>query len=80
MIARHSKITWYPIDSQRRTEHINEVQLTALELQDSIPLGELHVDVAEIFKISQVGERPYEFFDNMHVSIVYEMNLDRKRI
>ena len=26
------------------------------------------------------GERPYEFYDNVHVGIVYEINLDRRRI
>ena len=26
------------------------------------------------------GERPYEFYDNVHVAIVYEINLDRRRI
>ena len=34
----------------------------------------------EIFSIRQSGERPYEFYDNVHVGIVYEMNLDRMRI
>ena len=36
--------------------------------------------MTEIFGIVPSGERPYEFYDEMHVSIVYEMSLDRVRI
>ena len=63
-----------------RTEHINLIQMTELELQDSIPLGELKRNTEEIFSIRQAGERPYEFFDDVHVGIVYEMSLDRRHI
>ena len=51
-----------------------------MELQDSIPLGDFQLDTEEIFSIKAIGERPYEFYDAVHVSIVYEMNLDRRRI
>ena len=54
--------------------------MTVLELQDSIPLGELHMEQDEIFKVLKTGERPYEFYDNTHLSIAFEMNLDRKVI
>ena len=40
-ILKSSKVVWYLINSQLRSEYINEIQTTLLELQDSIPFGEL---------------------------------------
>ena len=73
-------MVWYPINSQLRSEYINQIKITTLELQDSIPLGELEVHVEEIFTVVGARERPYEFVDNVHLSISFEMSLDRKRI
>ena len=73
-------MVWYLINSQLRSEYINQIQTTLLELQDSIPLGELKSDQPEIFNVLPKGERPYEFYDNVHVAIVYEISLDRRRI
>ena len=41
-IQRVSKTIWYMVNSQYRSEYINEMQVTQMELQDSIHLGELH--------------------------------------
>ena len=41
-IQRVSKSIWYMVNSQYRSEYINEMQVTQMELQDSIHLGELH--------------------------------------
>ena len=73
-------MVWYPINSQFRTEYIRQIKITTLELQDSIPLGELELHTEEIFTVVGAGERPYEFVDNVHLSISFEMSLDRKRI
>ena len=51
-----------------------------LELYDSISLGELTSHETEIFRVNTIGERPYEYFDRVHTSINYEMNLNRIRI
>ena len=40
-VKSYSKIKWYPINSQQRVEFSNEVQVSILELYDSISLGEL---------------------------------------
>ena len=29
-----------------------------------------------IFSVQEIKKRPYEFFDNIHVSVTYEFNLD----
>ena len=59
---------------------MNRVQLTELELQDSIPLGELHTENDNIFKIVADTPRPYEFEDAVHMTIAYELSLDRTLI
>ena len=51
-----------------------------LELYDSISLGELTSHEIEIFRVNAIGERPYEYYDQVHTSINYEMNLNRVRI
>ena len=56
---------------------MNRVQLTELELQDSIPLGELHTENDNIFKIVADTTRPYEVEDAVHMTIAYELSLDR---
>ena len=68
-------MVWYPINSQFRTEYIRQIKITTLELQDSIPLGELELHTEEIFTVVGAGERPYEFVDNVHLSISFEMSL-----
>ena len=79
-IQRVSKSIWYMVNSQYRSEYINEMQVTQLELQDSIHLGELHEASPTISSIYRNGERPYEFFDDVHMEIVYEVNLDLRRL
>ena len=79
-ITSNSKVVWYPINSQLRSEYINLIKITTLELQDSIPFGELEVHTEEIFTVVWERERPYEFIDNVHLSISFEMCLDKKRI
>ena len=35
-MVRESVLTWYPVDSQLRQEHVVQVQVTELQLQDVI--------------------------------------------
>ena len=42
--------------------------------------GELVLEQEDIFQVKQTETRPYEYFDNVHTSINYEMNLDRIKI
>ena len=56
------------------------MQVTQMELQDSIHLGELQEASPKINSINRNGERPYEFFDEVHMETVYEVNLDLRRL
>ena len=68
------------MNSQIRQELVNRVQLTELELQDSITLGELHTENENIFKIVTDTPRPLESKDAVHMIISYELSLDRTLI
>ena len=76
-IQHVSKAIWYMMNSQYRSEYINELQITELVLQDSRSLGELETNIDEIISVSKNGERAYEFYDNVHMEIVFEVNLNR---
>ena len=39
-------------------------------------VGEITQDFYEIFEIERTIERPYEYFDNVHLALNYEMNLN----
>ena len=41
--------------------------MTSLELYDSRALGELYDEAETIFRIDAVNERPWEFYDAVHV-------------
>ena len=70
-ISKWSKVRWYPINSQLRTEYVNQILRTNLELYDNRPLGELLSEEHDIFRVVPDGERPYEFLDNVHVTVVF---------
>ena len=63
-----------------RMEFVNHIQTTQLELYDSIPLGELFPQNKKIFSVVPGEARPYEFFDNNHVVVSFEVSLDRIKI
>ena len=73
-IQHVSKAIWYMVNSQYRYEVINELTATELVLQDSIPLGELEEIKKEIISVSRIGERAYEFYDKVHMELVFEVN------
>ena len=51
-----------------REEVVYKVQLTDLDLQDKLwQFSELTEEVGRIFKSEYVGNRPYEFQDNVHL-------------
>ena len=66
-ITKMSKVKWYPITSNKRAEFVNLIQMTSLELYDSRALGELYDEAETIFRIDAVNERPWEFYDAVHV-------------
>ena len=75
-----SKVTWYPITSKTRGEFVNKIQMTNLELYDSITLGELYPQEEDIFRIVSHDSRPWEFDDAVHVQVTFEVSLDRIKI
>ena len=50
---------------------MNKIQRTNLELYDNRPLGELLSEEHDIFRIVPNGERPYEFPDDVHVTVAF---------
>ena len=59
---------YIPISTQMREEVVYKVQLTDLDLQDKLwQFSELTEEVGRIFKSEYVGNRPYEFQDNVHL-------------
>ena len=54
--------------------------MTSLELYDNRPLGELLVEEEDIFRIVPFGERPYEFSDAVHLTVTFELSLNRIKI
>ena len=59
---------------------MNHIQTTQLELYDNIPLGELYPQDEKIFSVVPGEARPYEFFDNNHVVVSFEVSLNRIKI
>ena len=75
---KESRTTWIPINTQYREEKVFMTQITYTELQDrrwqwGAVTKEEHED---LFKIIQTNSRPYEFDDNVHISVSYELYLN----
>ena len=75
-----SKVKWYPVNSGLRGDFVNKIQVKNLELYDSRPLGELYSEEKETFRIVNHGQRPYEFLDDVHLTVTFELSLDRIKI
>ena len=78
MVIKESHMTWHPINSHGREEIANIIEVGHLNLQDNIIF---HVwDLTErndkIFNIRQVLKRPYEYKDNVHLCLNFEMQLN----
>lgn len=73
-----SRTNWIPITSELREEVVFKVSVTTLELQDSIWQWGVwtNVEIPNVFKMSEIGKRPYEFPDNVHVSVAIELQSD----
>ena len=78
MIHEESHLGWYPIAAEIRKEVVHEIKVGHIQAQDGqgFHVGEITQDFYEIFEIEQTIERPYEYFDNIHVALNYEMNLN----
>ena len=77
-VIEEARMNWIPINSQIREEIVWKVSLTFLDLQDVLwQWGILTHELFEnIFHITEVKKRPYEFYNNIHVSVTYEFDLD----
>ena len=77
-IIDEAKTTWIPINSQLREDVVFQLQVTNLQLQDRIwQWGSLTTEYQnDLFKIDQIGIRPYEFPNSVHMSITYEFDLN----
>ena len=74
-----SKLLYLPINSQVREIVPYNVQLTELELQDNIGmmLGDLtKQEKDDIFEVKRLTTLPYEWTDNVWLSITVEMDFD----
>ena len=65
-----------------REELVFESKVTSTELQDRLlQWGQITKEEhGGIFKVQQEYSRPYEFNDNVHISISFELNLDLTHI
>ena len=81
---RESKIKWVGIYSNRimRQELVNKIVLTDILLQDTrgMHLDDMTEDEIPVFTTDQGSVRPYEFDDAVHLSISYEMDLNKYTI
>ena len=60
----------------------NSVQITHLELQDTryVELGLITEESNFIFGIKPLTMRPYEYFDDVHIAITFEFDLNLYKI
>jgi len=81
-VVSESRLTWFPINSSARQEFSNNVEMTELELQDFklMQIGHITEFETQIFSVSESKTRPYEYPDNVHLSISYEFKLDLYRV
>jgi len=77
-IIEESRTNWIPINSQLREEVVFKLFITDLFLQDdrlnTFSLGS--VDAQRVFKFVEQKSRPYEFDDDVHISVTFEIELD----
>ena len=67
-VTREARFVWIPFNTQLREEIVYKVQLTDLDLQDSLyQFSGLTEEVSRIFSNVQHTIRPYEFPDNVHL-------------
>ena len=77
-VVPEARTNWIPINSQLREEVVFTVHVSYLQLQDS-PFQWGHFTdelIPNIFKIKQQAYRPYEFKDNVHVQVTFELDLN----
>ena len=76
MIIPVSHLKWNPITSNQRKELVNEIRVQEIQAQDNqfIHAYELTENVFDAFNIVMQGERPYEYSDDVHFAVNFEMN------
>ena len=76
-IKKQSRFEYILINSQLREEIVYDIEITQLGLQDSqYQFSSLTEDDRRIFTSKFARTRPYEYYDNVHIAISWEMNLD----
>jgi len=82
--VRESKTKWVAIFSQlsNRQELSNKIRITDVAMQDQriMHLDEFTESSIRVFTTEQLSVRPYEYFDMVHLSISYEMDLNKQSI
>ena len=84
-VVEEARTNWIPINSQLREEIVFKMEITELTLEDervwlSFGLGQQPDNETFMFKFVEAPTRPYEFENNVHISITFEMDLNLKQI
>ena len=79
-VLKESRIDWVKLSGNLnlRQEITNKIKLTDVLMQDFrlIHLDEWTQDDTRMFSPYQMSSRPYEFDDNVHLSVSYELDLN----
>ena len=69
-------------DLSRRQELVNKIRISDVILQDErgFHLDELTWSNITVFTTETAASRPYEFPDQVHLALAYEMNLNKFKI
>ena len=72
-------LTYIPINTVLRQEIANEVTVKDMVFQDSvwIDLKQITQNTIEAFSIDQFTERPYEYFNDVHIAVTFSLNQNK---
>ena len=80
-LIKESSLIWVPISSQLREEVVYRVYLQDLFLQDSyFQFSDVTEDEQRMFSQAYSLSRPYEFPDDVHLSVSFEFDLTLYRV
>ena len=77
-LSYESRFVWHKLKDYRGQEKIYEINNKEITLQDSrlMHLAGLTEEGTMAFDVEYKGDRPYEFKDNVHATVSFEMFLD----
>ena len=76
-IVEESVTKYVPFNTQIREEIVFKLALTDLNLADArFSFGTIGEFIKRVFNIAEVGKRPYEFENRVHLALTFEMDLD----